>query len=350
MLHNTLVTTLSGLPLGLADQRFIDRKHFLGPEKNESGTRRVDLPVEQRESCRWIDVVRDCAALDTGAARRVHVCDREADFYELFRDAATLEEHVLVRASRNRSIDKRTRREVPSAWLFDALEAEPERGRTTITIQVNAKTKYRRAELSIAYRSISMPPPPNRSVARHGADLPMVELNAIMAIERDPPKGVEPLCWVLLTSLDVEDVSSAIEKVRWYSRRWNVEVFHKVLKSGCAVEKAQLTDADRLKNYVTVKSIVAWRLFWLARMREHAPDAPCDAVLDKTEWTLLYRKIHKTKKVPSETPTLADALLWISKLGGYLGRASDPDPGVISQWRGWERLMDIVDDYRDICG
>ena len=350
MLHNTLVTTVSGLPLGLADQRFIDRKHFLGPEKNLSGTRRVDLPVEQRESCRWIDVVRQCAVLDTGTARRVHVCDREADFYELFRDAAALGEHVLVRASRNRSIDKARRRDAPSAWLFDTLEAEPECGRTTVSIQVNGKRKYRTAELSIAYRTISMPPPPNRSVARHGADLPMVSLNAIIAVERDAPRGIEPLCWILLTSLEVADADSAIEKVRWYSTRWNVEVFHKVLKSGCAVEKAQLGDADRLKNYVTVKSLVAWRLFWLARMREHSPDAPCDTVLDRTEWVLLYRKTHKTKTVPKETPSLADALLWIAKLGGYIGRASDPDPGVISQWRGWERLMDIVDDHRDICG
>ena len=116
------------------------------------------------------------------------------------------------------------------------------------------------------------------------------------------------------------------------------------------MEKAQLTEASRLKNYVVLKSIVAWRLFWLARMREHDPNAPCDAVLDRTEWVLLYRKIHKTRTVPEQVPTLADALVWIAKLGGYIGRRSDPDPGVVSQWRGWERLMDIVDDHRDICG
>ena len=350
MLHNTLVSTVSGLPLGLADQRFIDRKAFLGESEDVPFTRGVDYPVEQRESRRWIEVIRRCAALDTGTARKVHVCDREGDFYELFRDAAALEQHVLVRAARNRAIDKRRRSEPPSAWLFDALVAEPEQGRTTVRVQVNARKKFRSATLSIRRRQISMPPPPNRSAVRHGTDLPMVELAAVMARELDPPPGAEPLCWVLLTDLAIADTAAAIEKVQWYSTRWNVEVFHKVLKSGCAVEKAQLTEASRLKNYVVLKSIVAWRLFWLARMREHDPNAPCDAVLDRTEWVLLYRKIHKTRTVPEQVPTLADALVWIAKLGGYIARRSDPDPGVVSQWRGWERLMDIVDDHRDICG
>ena len=216
MLHNTLISTVSGLPLGLVDQRFIDRKEFLGDSEETPFTSGVHYPVEQRESRRWIDVIRRCAALDTGTARKVHVCDREGDFYELFRDAAALEQHVLVRAARNRAIDKRRRSDRASTWLFDELEAQPEQGRTEVQVQVNdAGRKFRTATLSIRYRTISMPPPPSRSTVRHGTDLPMVSLSAVMALEPDPPYGTEPLCWVLLSDLAVADITAAIEKVHW---------------------------------------------------------------------------------------------------------------------------------------
>ena len=116
------------------------------------------------------------------------------------------------------------------------------------------------------------------------------------------------------------------------------------------MEKAQLREAERLRKYIVLKSLVAWRLFWLARLREHDPKGSCEAVLEPIEWQLLYRKTHKTREVPEAPPTLAQALIWIAKLGGYIARPSDPPPGVVSQWRGWERLAELVDDYRDICG
>lgn len=150
--------------------------------------------------------------------------------------------------------------------------------------------------------------------------------------------------------MEVTSLDQAVEKVNWYSKRWNIETFHKVLKSGCAVEKAQLRTADALKNYVVMKSIVARRLFWLSRLSEVSGESNCEEVLSKIEWTLLYRKSMKTRLRPRHPPSVAQALIWIAKLGGYIGRATDPPPGVISLWRGWDRLMDIVDEHRDIYG
>ena len=178
----------------------------------------------------------------------------------------------------------------------------------------------------------------------------MVSLNAIMAVERNPPKNQPPLLWVILTNMEVTHLEQAIEKVHWYSQRWNIETFHKVLKSGCSVEKAQLRTADALKKYVVVKSIVAWRLFWLSRLNDASGESSCDKILSKMEWTLLYQKSMKNRSKPNQSPTVSQALIWIAKLGGYIGRATDPPPGVISLWRGWQRLMDIVDDHRDIYG
>jgi hypothetical protein len=351
ILHNTLAVTHEGIPLGLLDQRFIDRKSFHTPNRLEAGsTPRWDRPIEEKESVRWINVLKKCARMDFGQTQITQVADRECDIYEFYRDAADLGQQVLVRAAKNRVINKNFRRETPSVQLFDYLKAKKAQGKVTVTIQVNGKKKYRQAELSIVYRPITIPAPPNKTVKKDGPNLPMVPLYAIMAIERRPPKNQAGIFWVLLTNINIDSLDEAIEKVQWYSRRWNIEVFHKVLKSGCGVEHAQLRHGDRLKKYIVLKSMVAWRLFWLARAHERNQDDCCCTVLSKSEWSILYRKIKKTKHLPNKPPTIGDALIWIAKLGGYIGRATDPPPGVISLWRGWQRLMDMVEDFDDICG
>jgi len=351
LLHNTLAVTDEGIPLGLLDQTFIDRKSFHGHNHDEARKiRHCNRPIEEKESIRWINVVRKCHRFDFGQTKTIHVADRECDLYEFFRDATDLGEQVLVRASQNRSINKRFRRETPSILLFDHLKAKRAQGKVTVTIQVNGKKKYRKAELSIVYQAITMPPPPNKTLKKDGPNLPMVPLYAIMAIERRPPKSQTGIFWVLLTNMEIQSLDQAIEKVHWYSRRWNIEVFHKVLKSGCGVENAQLRHADRLKKYIVLKSIVAWRLFWFTRVREHNKDECCSTVLSKDEWSILYRKANKTKSLPCKPPTVGEAFIWIAKLGGYIGRTTDPPPGMISLWRGWQRLMDMVEDFDDIYG
>ena len=192
-----------------------------------------------------------------------------------------------------------------------------------------------------------MPPPPNKTKNKEGT-LPLLNLFAVMAIERNPPKGHEALCWVLLTDLAISTLDDAIEKINWSTLRWNIELFHKVLKSGCAIAQAQLRHAERLKKYITVKSIIAWRLFWLLRHCKQDKQASCLTVLTKEEWMILYRKTHKTKCLPDIPSTVGEVFIWIAKLGGYIGRRTDPPPGMISLWRGWQRLMDMVE--QDICG
>ena len=353
MLHNTLAITTQGLPLGLLDQRFIERKqlHEEPAELTRSHRTRPTKAIEQKESRRWVDVLHHCHALDVGSSQMVHVCDREADIYELFRDAEVLGEKALVRAAHNRAINKVYQHDTSTQWIFDALSGRRAQGRTKVRLQVNGAKKYRDATLSIVFMSISMPAPTNRTVAKDGASLPMVPLTAIMAIEKQSSRPLhDRVCWVLLTNLPIEDAESAIEKVQWYAQRWTIEVFHKVLKSGCAAEKAQLGHADRLKRYIIAKSLVAWRLFWITRIQAQDPDASCDQILEPLEWKLLHRKTCITKRAPDEPPSVREAFIWIAKLGGYLNRKSDPDPGIVSLWRGWDRLSDIVDDHRDICG
>ncbi len=351
ILHNTLAVTDAGIPLGLVDQRFIERQSFIGNNHKESRqSRHWNRPANEKESIRWINVVEKTHQIDCGRAHVVHIADRECDQYEFFRDAVQMKEDVLIRAARNRSINKRHRRESPNCLLFDYLKGKKAQGKVTIRIQVNGKKKFRDAELSIVYVPIIMPPPPNKTVKKDGPNLPMVPLVAIMAIERRPPRNQSAIFWVLLTNLEIQGVDQAIEKVRWYSMRWNIELFHKILKSGCGVEDAQLRHAERLKKYIVLKSIIAWRLFWFSRMHENNKEESCLSVLSENEWKILYRKSNRAKILPNTPPTVNDVFIWIAKLGGYIGRASDPPPEMISLWRGWQRLMDMVDDFNDICG
>ena len=150
---------------------------------------------------------------------------------------------------------------------------------------------------------------------------------------------------MLLTNLVVENFKEAMEKVDWYKLRWTIEVFHKILKSGCQVEACRLQTGDRLKRYITICSIIAWRLHWMTFINRTDPQKPCTVLLENHEWKALYGKINKTSAVPNDPPTVRVAVRWIAMLGGFLARKNDGEPGIITIWRGWQRLSDIADDF-----
>jgi len=130
--------------------------------------------------------------------------------------------------------------------------------------------------------------------------------------------------------------------IGWYCGRWQIEVFHKVLKSGCRVEHCRLQTANRLYNFVALMSVIAWRLHWMTYINRCQPDLPCTVVLTTIEWEALYMRIHKSSRLPDTVPTIHQAVRWIAQLGGFLGRKSDGEPGVTTLWRGWQRLQDMA--------
>ncbi len=133
--------------------------------------------------------------------------------------------------------------------------------------------------------------------------------------------------------------------MNWYKLRWHIESFHKVLKSGCNIELCRLQTADRLERYVTVLSIVAWRLYWMTHVNRVSPEKSCAEVLAEHEWKALCCKVKKTKLPPTEPPTIREAIRWIAGLGGFLGRKGDGEPGITTFWRGWQRLIDLSDSW-----
>ena len=168
----------------------------------------------------------------------------------------------------------------------------------------------------------------------------------VLAEEVDPPAGETAVRWLLLTTMPVSSVEAAVQVVLWYSLRWLIERYHYVLKSGCRIEELQLETMQRLERALATYCIVAWRLLWLTYEARQAPDASCEVLLHKDEWQALYATIHQTPTPPEQPPTLHEAVSWIARLGGFLGRTSDGEPGVQVIWRGWRRLQDIAATWR----
>jgi len=132
--------------------------------------------------------------------------------------------------------------------------------------------------LEIRFSKIELAPPTNRK-----KELVPVVLWAMAATERNPPAGVEPLSWLLLTTMPVETMEQALEKMEWYTKRWGIEVFHRTLKSGCKIEDRQLGNNHRIEACLAIDLVVAWRLFHLAKLGRETPDVPCTVFFEEHE-------------------------------------------------------------------
>lgn len=147
---------------------------------------------------------------------------------------------------------------------------------------------------------------------------------------------------MLLTTIPVTSFDDALEKVQWYTCRWQIEIFFKILKSGCRIEDRQLQSGERIQRCLALDAIIAWRVLFLTMVPRNIPNMPCDVLLEIEEWQSLYCFINKTKNPPSKPPTLSEAVRMIAKLGGFLGRKHDGYPGPMVIWRGLQRLSDIA--------
>ncbi len=133
--------------------------------------------------------------------------------------------------------------------------------------------------------------------------------------------------------------------INWVTISPELRQYHRVLKSGCRVEDCKLSTADRLKRYLSLMSIIAWRIYWLTHMNRSNAEESCDTVLADHEWKSLYCRVNKTTKLPKQMPTVRQVTRWIARLGGFLGRKGDGEPGPTVIWRGWQRLTDIADTW-----
>jgi hypothetical protein len=331
-MHTTLALTPHGLPLGLLTQAFFTRP--LGEPAHTPNELRK-LPIEEKESYRWLAAFEQTIALTPEQVQVVTVCDREADIYELFALADERQASLLVRANADRCLA-----ENKVKHLWDKVERRRRVGELTVEITGNQQRPARQATVSLRFCQVTLKPPAR---PRPQEKLPPITLTAILVREEHPPAEIdEPIEWLLLTNTAVHSLDEAVQVVGWYCCRWQIEVYHKVLKSGCTVEASRLQTADRLQNYIALMGVVAWRLHWLTYINRCDPNQPCTVVLTTPEWQALYLRIHKTMTFPKKLPTVHQVIRWIAQLGGFLGRKADGEPGITLIWRGWQRLQDMA--------
>jgi hypothetical protein len=337
-LHSSLAVTLEGLPLGLAAAKFWSRTAFKGPAAKRKAH---NAPVEEKESVRWVENLRASTGRLGQPGRLVHVGDRESDIFDLFGVARELETHFLVRARADRLADG------GPETMAEAVGQSPCRGLHRIGVR-NRKGEDCKAVLEVRYRRMCI-----QTAKGKQKRYPEQTVMVIEAREQEQPADRDRIDWKLVTDLPVESLDQAIEKVRWYAQRWKIEVFHKILKSGCRAEDARLRTAARLTNLLAVFLILAWRVFWLTMSNRIAPEAAPELVFTDLELRILDRLVPDKPVAQPRPPALSHYLIKLARLGGYLARKSDPPPGNETLWRGLTRLIDIqlgVTIGAELCG
>ena len=276
----------------------------------------------------------------------VNVADREGDLYDLFQQALAPSVgptvQLLVRAQHDRQVAH------PQKYLWAFLAAQRVSARLQIQVPRKDGQPARLATLSLRFAPVTLRPPCLK------AEQPSLTLWAVEARETRPPKGATPLCWRLLTTHPVPTAAAAVDVVRWYAQRWQIEVIHKILKSGCQVEQRQLETVARLQRVLMVDLIVAWRVLGLCKAARETPAALASDWLSAGEWRALWCYMQERAQPPRRPPPIRQAVRWIAQLGGFLGRRRDGEPGPIVVWRGLQQLRAITTSWKrfghESCG
>jgi hypothetical protein len=356
-LHSLYVLSASGLPLGILEAKLWAR----ADESFRQTQTRKQKPIEEKESYRWVEGYQRTQDLaqELPQCEVISVSDREGDIYEVFAAWAQAGEaggpraHWIIRGQQNRALEA-MESEAPER-LLSALGRAPELG--TIEFEVKARQgRKKRAGTSVAVkrsarvvrqrlRALCITP---RVPFRRGQKMAPVSFWAVLAEEIDPPAGEEPLCWLLLTSLEVTTPETAQRVVALYLRRWDIEVFHRVLKTGCRVEQIQLKEEQAVRNCLMLYLIIAWRLLYLLHLGRQCPQLPCGVVFAEAEWkaacmVAAAKKFTGYKKGPPwQEPKLGEFLALVARFGGHLGRRSDKPPGAQALWQGLARVRDFA--------
>ncbi len=338
LLHPTLAVTPDRVPLGCLRGLAWTRDPKLHGKKKERGR-----AIEEKESFRWIEGYRRVSKLaaDMPQSQLVYVADRESDIYDLFVEAQTVQGRradLLIRAAHDRKLFK-------GGTLWEEAEKSPALGIVEFDLVKRNKRSTRDTRDDRPGRRVTQTLHAVRvqlkAPGRNGEKLPDVEVTVILAKEENPPPGLDPVDWILLTTRFVTTFDEAAQMMQWYLCRWQIEVFFHILKNGCKIEKLQLEHVDRLKPAIALYMIIAWRVLYLTMLGRKCPNLSCNAVFDTEEWQAAYI-VTKRASPPKEPPRLDEMVKMIASYGGYLNRKGDGEPGPKTLWIGLQRIRDFV--------
>jgi hypothetical protein len=330
LMHGTMAYTTQGTALGLVDVQVWARD----PKDFGKSAKRYERPIEQKESYKWLKSFQGAARLQRqlgSAATVVSVGDREADIYELFCLAQKdpLHPKLLVRAERDRRLQD------ANLCLWQYMENQAVAGERLLRIPRRKGRAARDARLAIRFAQVELRAPKRKPI------LGPLRVWAIYVTEIDPPTPKEAIEWMLVTTLEVNDLQGALEKVDWYKKRWGIEEYHRTIKSVCRIENRQLADRSVWENCLAIDLVVAWRIEHIKKISRESPQAPCTLAFDEQEWQALFVLKNPDQPLPSIAPSVHQMTRWTAELGGFLGGKKE-NPGSTTLGRGLQTLHDIL--------
>jgi hypothetical protein len=343
LLHSALVVgNESEAIFGLAGQKIRYRQPA---PKKENSTQRLK---RDRESVLWGQVIDQIGPPPEGV-RWVHVMDRGADNFEVYCHCRQQQADWVVRVTQKQRSAlvngqsmslKQHLRTLPSCGTYElrlrARAAQPQRGHKPARKAQPART----AKVEVRFGPLQIPFPKQKSPYLKGLPSIPIPMWVVQAVEVDPPKDVEQVEWVLLTSLPVASFDDAWRMLAYYEKRWLIEEYHKALKMGCRVQSRQLQSKEGLERITGLLSVVAVRLLQLKSAARTNPDCPARQLVPLF-WIKMLLAARKRTKL-TVAMTIREFYREVAKLGGFLGRKSDGEPGWITIWRGWQRLYMLI--------
>ena len=357
--HSVLAMTPEGLPLGLLHQknqvRSIQEEDFSQETKPER-ERRKSLakvrPYEEKESYKWLEAMHAVEAALPESQQVLLIQDREADIFEFLSAPRRSSTHLLIRAAQPRRVLVRVAKEEVDEGedcflnLFEAVERSCVR--TTYTFEVGRRADQGSRLATMEVRCLAVCVLPSRSLSKKKTFSGIVDFSGMVdegcslwviqvrEVGESAPKS-EPLCWTLLSTLTVLDEAMAVTLAQYYARRWQIERFHYVLKSGCQVERLQMDSVSFLQSALSLYSVVAWWLLYLTHLARLEPDTPAEELMSAP----LLRVVSAGER--RSVRTVQDLVFALGKIGGFRRLPSAPYPGVKSLWLG---LRILYERYR----
>ena len=335
-LHSTMaIDADSGTPLG------ITRLEFDAPD----GQADRNKPLKERKSARWLRGLQDMAQQAQPGVEQVAVMDREADIFAILVEARRLRKvKLLIRAKVNRRLAD------DEAKLFDQLATRPVQGsieidlprasarNATRTQRAKPLREARTVQADIKWDRFDIPP------TREFRGERPVSMTLLSVCETNPPEGVKPLCWLLLTSLPVDTLEQALQVICLYRLRWLIEDWHRILKSGCKAEEVEHNQAERIARVVAIKAVIAWRLLLMVALGRETPELPSEVLFSDVELRVI-EDFACQRQLKLKPEHLSCALTTMAIMGGYMHYRNAPPPGAKLLWKGYAYLSICTSTY-----
>ncbi len=267
----------------------------------------------------------------------IDLADRGADVFEFLEYAHVQGRRYVVRSRHDRRCQIDTLQGPRPARLHDFVRALPAWGEYTIEVPARDRRPARTANVRITAGRVNVLAPRDPR-GQHG-DAPLTVWGVYVG-ENDPPEGVDPVEWVLLTNISVETAVEARERVEWYAHRWIIEELHKAQKTGCGIELPQFTSCERLEPVIALLSVVAVELLRM-RYAARSPQTrtqPASEYVPKTYVEVISAWRYRTVR----ELTVHEFYMAVARLGGHQNRKHDPPPGWLVLWRGWTKLENMM--------